>query len=165
MCASLSSFLLWWLLSGRTFTFSYIFAFVNIEFGLKYFGLLCGIIMLFTGLMNLLLNVIDAFIASGDLTIDQVQYMQLGVYIVSFYFPIYLFASTGCKGKCQKTRRVSINTNTSSNRPTTTSTATTTTTATAETTGDAETTSATAAATETETETTTTTTTDAETAQ
>jgi len=75
---------------------------VNIEFGLKYFGLLCGIIMFFAGLMNLLLNVITALIASGDLTIVQVQYIQLGVYIVSLYFPIYLFVKKGCHVRCGK---------------------------------------------------------------
>jgi hypothetical protein len=66
---------------GRTFTFSYLFAFVNMEFGLKYFGLLCGIIMFFAGTMNLFLNVLTGLIASGQLTILQVQYMQLGVYV------------------------------------------------------------------------------------
>ena len=75
---------------------------MNIEFGLKYFGLLCGIIMFFAGLMNLLLNVLTGLIASGDLTIVQVQYMQLGVYVVSFYFPIYLFAKKGCHFRCAK---------------------------------------------------------------
>ncbi len=77
------------------------FAYVNIEFGLKYFGLLCGIILFFTGLMNLLLNVITALIADGSVTITQVQLAQVCVYALSFAFPIYLFVKKGCKVGCK----------------------------------------------------------------
>ena len=99
----------------RTTLFSTLFAYVADQFGFRYFGLLCGIVLAVAGALGMVQYGLTAVVESGAWTHQDINYLQLGTIAAMLFFPAVVardewkrgtgWAAGSCCARCRHGRQ------------------------------------------------------------